>query len=167
MNATQNQEIVSALPGEFDLEGFLPYRLSLLTNTISRGIAESYRESHDINVTEWRVMAVLGRFPGLTASEVVERTAMDKVAISRAVKSLEVKGLLERKTDDEDRRRQRLFITRGAGQDVLCDVIPLAHLYEQTLLQSLDPGELQSLLKTMKKLQQAASGNGVREPFPS
>ena len=75
----------SARPSEFELEHFLPYRLSLLTNTVSDGIAQAYRQRHDISVTEWRVMAVLGRYPGLTASEIVERTALDKVAISRAV----------------------------------------------------------------------------------
>ena len=34
-------------------------------------------------------MAVLGRFPGLTAAEVTERTAMDKVQVSRAVARLQ------------------------------------------------------------------------------
>ena len=156
MNALPDPNNIETQAGEFELESFLPYRLSLLTNTISAGIADSYRECHDISVTEWRVMAVLGRFPGLSASEVVERTAMDKVSISRAVKSLEIKQLLERKTDAIDRRRQRLFITRGAGEEVLDDVIPRAHRYETALLQSLDNDELQSLLKAMMKLQQAA-----------
>ena len=30
-------------PAGFELENFLPYRLSLLTNTVSQGIAHSYR----------------------------------------------------------------------------------------------------------------------------
>ena len=67
------------LENTFELENFLPYRLSVLTNTISQGIAAAYRDRYGISVTEWRILAVLGRFPGLTASEVVEKTAMDKV----------------------------------------------------------------------------------------
>ena len=86
------------LPAEgfllFELNEFLPYRLSLLTNTISAGIARNYRDQHEINVIEWRVLAVLGRYPGLTAKEIGERTAMDKVAISRAVNSLVERELL-------------------------------------------------------------------------
>ena len=39
-------------------------------------------------MTEWRVMAVLARFEGLSAREVAERTAMDKVAVSRALARL-------------------------------------------------------------------------------
>lgn len=156
MKKSPHTETNNSQPGEFDLESFLPYRLSLLTNTISQGIANSYRECHDISVTEWRILAVLGRFPGLSASEVVDRTAMDKVTISRAVKNMGDKKLLERNTDSRDRRRQRLFITRGAGEEVLGDVIPRAQRYETALLQSLNKGELQSLLETMMKLQQAA-----------
>jgi len=143
-------------PAEFQLEYFLPYRLSLLTNTVSQGIAQSYRQEHDISVIEWRILAVLGRFPGLTASEVVERTAMDKVAISRAVKSLMEKDLLQRKTDKVDRRRMRLFITPVAGQQVLNQVIPRAQQYEQGLLEGLSNSEKKDLDKIIEKLQKRA-----------
>ena len=139
-------------PAEFDLENFLPYRLSVLTNTISAGLARRYRESHPLSVTEWRILAVLGRFPGLVASEVCARTAMDKVAISRGVRSLVGKRLLERRTDPGDRRRQRLFIAPGAGERVLEEVVPEALLYERTLLQSLDAGELEALSAILEKL---------------
>ncbi len=143
-------------PFEFELEYFLPYRLSLLINTISRGIAGSYQRKHDISVTEWRVMAVLGRYSGLTASEVVERTAMDKVAISRTVKSLVDKGLLERKTDPGDRRRRRLYITHNRGQKVLQEIVPLAQSYEQKLLQAMSARELKNLEQSVAKLLESA-----------
>ncbi len=141
----------------FELERFLPYRLSLLTNTISQGIAASYRHEHDISVTEWRILAVLGRFPGLTASEVTERTAMDKVAIHRAVKTLMQKDLLERKPDQSDRRRQQLFITPSKGKTVLNTVIPRAKEFENSLLNALTNEETQTLLSTLEKLHQRAT----------
>jgi len=141
---------------QFDLQNFLPYRLSLLTNTVSQGIARGYREKHDISVTEWRILAVLGRFPGLTASEIVERTAMDKVAISRAVKSLMSKKLLQRETDKGDRRRRRLFITADLGQKILNEVIPQARQFETLLLEALDAEEANTFIRTMAKLQEKA-----------
>jgi DNA-binding MarR family transcriptional regulator len=140
-------------PADFDLDNFLPYRLSVLTNTVSTGLAHRYREHHPLSVTEWRVMAVLGRFPGLVASEVCERTAMDKVAISRGVRSLMEMGLLERRTDHSDRRRQRLFVAPGAGERVLREVVPEALLYERRLLQALDARELEALSTILEKLQ--------------
>jgi DNA-binding MarR family transcriptional regulator len=143
-------------PSGFQLEHFLPYRLSLLTNTVSQGMARRYRDKHDISVTEWRILAVLGRFQGLTASEIVDRTAMDKVAISRAVKSLVGKQLLKRETDETDRRRMRLFITPVHGEKVLREVVPLALLYEKRLLEALTGEETSAFSRTLKKLHQRA-----------
>ena len=148
---------VRCLAADFDLEQFLPYRLSLLTNTVSGGIARSYRDRHDISVTEWRILAVLGRFPGLTAGEVASRTAMDKVAISRAVKALMEKGLLSRRTDEVDRRRRKLFLTANAGETVLKEVVPRALRYETRLLAVLGEQELNSLNRILRKLQHRAA----------
>jgi DNA-binding MarR family transcriptional regulator len=143
-------------PSEFKLEEFLPYRLSVLTNTVSQGIARGYRQHHDISVTEWRILAVLGRFPGLTASEVAARTAMDKVAISRSVKSLEEKALLQRGTDRGDRRRQPLYLTPDKGDALLHQVIPSALRYEHSLLQALTPAEQATLSTLLARLQRQA-----------
>ena len=83
-------------PG-LDLEHFLPYRLSVLSNRISQAIAAATRARRfGIGVTEWRVIAVLGRYPGLSAGAVAARTAMDKVAVSRAVARLLERELVER-----------------------------------------------------------------------
>ena len=141
----------------FDLEQFLPYRLSVLANTVSQGIAASYRDEHGISVIEWRILAVLGRYPGLTASEVTDRTAMDKVAIHRGVKSLLEKDLLMRETDPADRRRQCLLITPGKGRTVLNKVVPRAEKFECRLLEALSPEESQSFFEILEKLQKAAA----------
>ena len=156
MDETARSDAAQAGPGGFELEGFLPYRLSVLTNTVSQGIARVYRDRHGISITEWRILAVLGRFPGLTASEVVARTAMDKVAISRGVKSLMERDLLQRRTDDGDRRRQRLYITPDAGAKVLHQIIPQARSYEHALLQSLTPEERAAFSHLLTKLQKQA-----------
>src|SRR5215471_10118468 len=70
------------------LERFLPYRLSILSNRVSRAIALRYADAFGLTIPEWRIIAVLGRRPGLTATQVAEATEMDKVAVSRAVAKL-------------------------------------------------------------------------------
>ena len=44
-----------------ELDRFLPYRLSVLSNRISQDIARLYVERFGLGITEWRVLAVLGR----------------------------------------------------------------------------------------------------------
>ncbi len=115
------------------LEKFLPYRLSVLSNTVSSAIAAAYFMNFGLTIPEWRVMAVLAANPGLSAAEVTARTAMDKVAVSRAVAALQAAGRLHRTTAHADRRRTHLALTR-AGVRVYAQVVPMALQYERNLV---------------------------------
>lgn len=141
----------------FALEAFLPYRLSLLSNTVSQGISSTYRNEFGLSVTEWRVIAIIGQFPGLTATEVMARGAMDKVAISRAVNKLLDKGLVQRSPHSEDRRRRPLNLTARKGLPLFRAVVPRALDYEHKLLAALSVDELARLKRLMAKLQLAAN----------
>jgi DNA-binding MarR family transcriptional regulator len=140
----------------FQLEEFLPYRLSLLSNTVSQGISTAYRAAHGLSVTEWRVIAILGRFPGLTASEIMQRGAIDKVAVSRAVNKLQEKRLVERNEHAEDRRRLPLKLTPRKGMPLFREVVPKALAYERLLLSALSSDELQRFDRMLNKLQSRA-----------
>src|SRR5215472_3067209 len=94
-----------------ELEHFLPYRLSILSNAVSQAIADDYQRRFDLSMTEWRVMAVLARFDGLSAREVAERTAMDKVAVSRALARLVEAGRVRREVADHDKRQSVLSLS--------------------------------------------------------
>ncbi len=134
-----------------DLERFLPYRLSILSNTISQAIAGVYGERFNLNVTQWRVIAVLGRYPNLSAVDVAERTKMDKVAISRAVNDLIAGGRLDRSVDKSDRRRSVLCLSNH-GWDVYREIAPLALACEARLKSSLTASECDALERILDKL---------------
>lgn len=134
-----------------ELDRFLPYRLSVLSNRVSSAIARVYSERFEVGVTEWRVMAVLGHSPELSAGEVAERTAMDKVAVSRAVARLGERGLLQREVHDDDRRRSVLALSE-AGHALHADIVPLALAFEQRLLGDMDAGERALLFRLLDRL---------------
>jgi DNA-binding MarR family transcriptional regulator len=134
-----------------ELENFLPYRLSILSNKVSQAIADDYQQRYDIGVTEWRVMAVLARFAGLSAREVAERTAMDKVAVSRALARLVDAGRVSRHTHDNDKRRSVLDLTE-AGWAIHEVVAPMARQREREVLARLDEQERAWLNRILDKL---------------
>ena len=141
---------------ELDLEHFLPYRLSVLSNRISSAIAREYSQRFGLGVTEWRVMAVLGRYPGLSAGEVAKRTAMDKVAVSRAVARLLERSLIKREIHSDDRRRSVLALSE-VGYSVYDEIAPMALGCEQRLVATLDDEEKAMLDRLLRKL----SGPGL------
>ncbi|WP_313916740.1 MarR family winged helix-turn-helix transcriptional regulator [Tahibacter sp.] len=134
-----------------ELEKFLPYRLSVLSNTVSQAIAREYEDRFQLSITEWRVVAVLGRYDDLSAREVAERTAMDKVAVSRAVAELMKDGRVKRSTADHDKRQSVLSLT-AKGRKVYDEVAPLALQHEQRLLAHLDAEERAWLGRIIEKL---------------
>jgi DNA-binding MarR family transcriptional regulator len=134
-----------------DLERFLPYRLSVLANVLSSAIAVAYQERFGLSIPEWRVIAVLTRYPGLSAREVAARTRMDAVAVSRAVNRLLKAGRLRRAIASDDRRRSVLQVS-AAGAAVYREVAPLALEYERTLLETLEPRARAALDEGLRQL---------------
>ena len=146
----------ATVPDTLDLGAFLPYRLAVLANTVSRAFAQRYEEEFGLSIPEWRVMALLGAEPGLTATEVAEATPMDKVAISRAVRSLADAGRLAATEDRADARRQRLRLT-PAGMAVYRRIVPLARDLEARLLGDLDARDRATLSTLLGRLEVSAS----------
>jgi DNA-binding MarR family transcriptional regulator len=133
------------------LDRFVPYRLSVLSNTVSGAIATAYFMNFGLSIPEWRVMAVLAANPGLSAAEVTARTAMDKVAVSRAVAALLAAGRLHRTTAHSDRRRTQLALT-SAGQRVYARVVPMALEYERRLMTPLSKRDRATLDRLLRVL---------------
>lgn len=138
------------------LSTFLPFRLSVLSNAISQRIAALYDREFGLSIWQWRVMAVTADTPGISATEIGQRTQMDKVAVSRAVAGLIEMGYLERRPSSDDARRSNLYLTK-AGADIYDLIVPLAKAEEAGLVSTLDPEEQMELARLMGKLARAAS----------
>jgi DNA-binding MarR family transcriptional regulator len=120
-----------------DLSQFLPYRLSVLANKVSAQLATIYAERFDISIPEWRVIAVLGQFDGVSADFVGGKTEMDRVTVSRAVAKLLKKRYIKRRFQASDRRCSVLGLA-AAGKQVYADIVPLARRYEEGLIAAFD-----------------------------
>lgn len=138
------------------LDSFLPYRLSVLSNAVSRKIADMYERDFEISIWQWRIIAVLGESDGLTATEVANRTLMDKPAVSRATSSLLERGLISRKSDTSDRRKAALRLTRK-GRDIYDAIIPRALAYERELISGLSAEDAETLHRLLTRLSHIAS----------
>lgn len=138
-----------------DLNAFLPYRLSILSNTVSEAISRIYAERFGLSIPGWRVVAILAQHPGLSAGEAAVRTAMDKVAVSRAVAQLLEAGYLERQFADEDRRRSMLTLS-AKGWGVYDQVVPLARRMEAALVESLSPQDRAAFDRLLARLTERA-----------
>ena len=133
------------------LADFLPYQMSVTTNAVSDLIASEYRARYGLKIPEWRVMAVLGDAGARTQRELVEGTRMDKVAVNRACKVLEERGLAARSPNARDGRSHHLELTR-AGQTMHAEIMPHALEMERHLLSTLDAAEREQFAQLLARI---------------
>ena len=146
----------STRPNNTRLADFMPYRLSVTTNIVSDLIAGRYRSQFGLKVPEWRVMAVLGDAGALTQRALAGGTRMDKVAVNRACKVLEERGLAARSPNAHDGRSHHLELT-SAGRAMFDRIMPMALDMETRLFACLSAREAELLKATLGKLDRQAT----------
>jgi DNA-binding MarR family transcriptional regulator len=146
----------------FELDHFLPFRLSVIGNRLTRAVARVYARRFQLSAPEWRTMAVLGRYGAMPAHGVIEHTAMDKVRVSRAVARLLASGRITRRADADDRRRAILDLT-AEGRAVYRQIVPLALAVESELVTDLTADERKILEAVMRKLEMRTAAEFAEE----
>lgn len=156
MAGNRTAKVASDAADGFDLEQFFPYRLSVLANTVTRALARLYESEHDLTIAEWRLLAILARFGPISGNGVCERSAMDKVRVSRAVGRAVSRGLVDRTTDPQDRRRAVLTLT-ARGRAIYDRIAPLAREREAQILSVLTEAEAGAMMAALRRLQASAA----------
>jgi DNA-binding MarR family transcriptional regulator len=145
------------------LADFLPYLLSVTSNAVSGRIAQEYRVRFGLRVPEWRVMAVLGDSGPMTQRQLTAFTLMDKVAVNRACKELEERGLVTREPNAKDGRSHLLELT-DAGREMHGEIMPLALEMERRLFSTFSEEETEtfrSLLLRIKEEVRDLNAEGI------
>lgn len=135
------------------LSAFTPYRIVALGRRLSEELGNAYR-NEGLTIPEWRVLAAIGEAPIIAARDVAQMTPMDKMAVSRAVLSLERKGFIQRERTD-DRRVSSLSLTSD-GEIVYHRVVAIALGYEKNLLDRLSPADRRAFLEGLSALETLA-----------
>jgi DNA-binding MarR family transcriptional regulator len=144
------------------LDSYLPYRLSVASNAVSGLIARAYEDRFGLTVPQWRLICVLAEDGGLSQVQIVARTVMDKVTVSRAAQGLVKRRLVARSQNTADGRSHVLALT-AEGRGLHAEIAPLALAYEAALIAGLAPDEVALLKRLLGRLQTAA-GQLAGEP---
>ncbi|OHU85351.1 MULTISPECIES: MarR family winged helix-turn-helix transcriptional regulator [Pseudoalteromonas] len=135
------------------IDEFLPYRLVKLANKVSAAFSEVYFEQAGLTVPQWRVIAHLAQQKQCSAKRLCDLAEIDKSTMSRAVKQLTDKQLIELCADPNDKRAKLLSLTKG-GEALYAQLSPKALEWEEGLLSELSDDEKQVLRHVMDKIEQ-------------
>ena len=137
------------------LERYLHCRLAILSSRVSMRIARTCGDKFAISVTEWRIMAVLGEYPGISADEVSNKTQIEKLILSRAISKLLNRNLRNRERDPADKRRSMLNLSK-TDQSVYDEIVPIAYDMEKELPNCFNAEETEAFSKLVDRLYEHA-----------
>lgn len=147
------------------LDDLLLYRLNRVVSTAGTMVVRLCEGRYGITRREWRALAWLGREEGVLSSQLADRIQLDRARTSRAVTSLQAKGLLHRLTGEADRREVRLTLT-PAGRALYDELMPQVRAINRELLSVLRPSETKVLDAALGRLQQRAERIAAQSPWP-
>jgi len=84
------------------------------TSRMMRRFYDRRASALGVTTAQWRVLAFLGRQPGMKQVELAECLDVEPITACRIVDRMEEAGLVERQRDPEDRRAWRLMLTAKA-----------------------------------------------------
>lgn len=141
--------------GGFRLVDYLPYHLTVASNQVSRLIAKAYQVRYGISIWQWRVLCTIGAEGPMTAQDIVSLSAMDKVAVSRAIQALRKRGIVQRLRSKRDSRAYDLQLTTP-GRAMYDDIITMALDYQDKLLSGFPARDKDTLIGLLQAISSQA-----------
>ncbi|MFQ8430022.1 MarR family winged helix-turn-helix transcriptional regulator [Amaricoccus sp. W119] len=120
----------------FNLDDFLPYRLSVAAARVSRRFAELYSAEAGLTVPEWRVLAHLSQAGAVSVRDIHAQVHLDKSIVSRAASRLTEVGLIGKSGHETDRRLIVLELT-PEGQALMERLSRIAGEFQAELVSEL------------------------------
>jgi MarR family transcriptional regulator for hemolysin len=99
------------------------------------------------------VLAKVERFEGLKQSELAEQMEMQPITLTRLIDRLCDNGWIERRSDDSDRRVNRLYL-RKAAKPLLAKLGGLRSELTATALDGISPSDANRLLAQLETIKE-------------
>jgi DNA-binding MarR family transcriptional regulator len=117
--------------------------------------------AHGLSLPQFEVLLVLNQEQGLTQQELAGRLLVSKGNVCAMIARMEANGLVERRSDPDDRRANRVFPTKhGAG--LLAKTVPEHQAVVDRVMGVLSDAELQTLYQLLDRLEEGLEGGPLR-----
>jgi MarR family transcriptional regulator, organic hydroperoxide resistance regulator len=131
-------------------DDFLPHLIARLAYQLNNDLVEKLRRE-GINVTRWRILAVLAMGDGITINEIIDRAMMQQSALSRALMNMEAEGYVRRVLRREDARYVEVFLT-DKGRALFNSLNIVVRSRQKGLLKGFSTQETASAFRLIRRL---------------
>jgi DNA-binding MarR family transcriptional regulator len=135
---------------ELLFDDFLPQLVTRLAYQLNSDLVEKLRVE-GINVTRWRILAVLAMGEGITITEMIDRAMMQQSALSRALTSMVKEGYVRRVLRRDDARCAGIYLT-DKGRALFETLNVVVRRREKHLLAGMSPREVRAAFALIRRL---------------
>ncbi len=148
---------------KYDRQRFLGALINIVAFRMRHKFDLRLRE-YGLDISVWPVLACLWEQDGVPQARIGELLGVPGYAMSRGVDRLEGAGLVTRRSDPENRRVRRVFLTE-AGRAIESTLVPLANAVNEEMLAPLAPAQQNALLALLRQLVEHTDGSsGIQSP---
>lgn len=119
------------------------------TQRLLRLYADKLAREYGLTRAQWAVLAKLERTQGQKQAELADVMEMAPISLTRLIDKLCECGLVERRSDDSDRRIKRLYLTEKA-QPMLVKLAALRNEITATALAGLAPDDVRRMVSQLE-----------------
>ena len=139
------------------VSSYLLYLLSASSDAASRQFHNRVR-ALGLRVPEWRALACLYDNDGLMITQLARFALMEQSRMTRIIDQMDKRGLVDRRSDTDDGRRVRVYLTY-TGRALSATLVTEAKAHESNLLGTLEPEEAARLKPALLALLRALPSN--------
>ena len=158
------QEPISAPTAESGSTARLPWDLPRFKNwQLWKKVFSEALAPLGIQLAHYDVLANVFRTPGLTQQQLAEKLLVGRSAMSMLLPELERRGLIERRSDETDRRVRRLWLT-SAGEVLTRKALAIHAARIEAMMGVLSDEECNAVGTMMWRVVGYLEGKPPREP---
>jgi len=134
-----------------DLHRYVPALLVFLANKFTNGTSNLYLKNFGVGAIEWRCMGLIAIERWASPNRICQVIGLDKAAVSRSLRSLEKKELVEIRSSSQRSRYLEVALTEK-GCRLYDRMIKVAFERERRLLADIAPDELEALISMLNRM---------------
>lgn len=154
---TSDRKSHDAAERVIDLDRYIPTVVSGLTTKLRNSAQIFFEQRFNITRLEWRIIAFLAAEGPSSAYDIWTMGSLDKAGVSRAVRSLEIRGLVTVKPVPKHTRRRTTIALTASGRKLNAETFEEIIKRHQRLLAGLTDADVEQFISVAKHLESRIS----------
>jgi MarR family transcriptional regulator for hemolysin len=99
---------------QYNFDNSIGYKVYRTSRAFQKAFDLELRKNVSLTLSQWRVINILISFNGITQKEIADKLELEAPSLIPMIDKLQSLGLVERRPDPNDRRINRIFLTKKA-----------------------------------------------------